>query len=308
MSPEVDPSYLKLLLASLAALLYTLYRFFRRWHEARLLQDTPLARVRSAPQGFVKLTGLAQAPSGAPMRAPLSGRACVWWSFEVEERVSTLGRGRWQRTDGGVSDAPFVLKDSEGQCLVNPLEAEIEPSETNVWIGRNETCWPGSSAPSGPIRAGMARLGFIGDRRLQESLILEDAKVSVLGELRTDSGGASNAVTDEAAVLLSEWKRDQQALLARFDADHDGRLNEAEWDAVRAAAVEQVQHDHLNARPAERTSMVGKPHDARPFLIAALSAEQLAQRERRRAFAALALVAVALIASCYALSHLHHTS
>jgi hypothetical protein len=307
MPPDLDSNYVKLLLLSLAALLYTLYRFFHRWHEARLLQDTPLARVRSAPQGYVKLTGLAHAPPDAPTRAPLSGRACVWWTFKVEERVSTFGRSRWQRTDGGTSDTPFLLKDVDGQCLINPLDAEIEPSETNVWIGGCEECWPGATEPSSRLRISMAHLGFRGDRRLQESLILEDAKVSVLGELRTDSGGATNAVGDEAAALLGVWKRDQQALLARFDTDHDGRLNASEWEAVRAAAVEQVQHDRLQARPAERVSTLGKPNDGRPFLIAALSAEQLAQREGRRALAALALVAIALVASCYALSHLHYT-
>jgi hypothetical protein len=308
MSPQLDPGYIKLLLLSLAALLYTLYRFFRRWHEARLLQDTPLARVRSAPQGYVKLTGLAHALPGTPMRAPLSGRACVWWTFKVEERVSTFGRGRWQTTDGGTSDSPFARKDDDGQCLVNPRDAEIEPSETNVWIGGCEECWPGGTPPSGRFRANLALMGVGGDRRLRESLILEDAKVSVLGELRTDTGGATNAVEDEAAVLLSQWKHDQPALLARFDADHDGRLNAAEWDTVRAAAAEQIQHNRLQARPAERLSILAKPHDARPFLIAALSAEQLAQREGRRAFAALALVAVALAASCYAISHLHSVS
>jgi hypothetical protein len=291
MSPQLDPGYIKQLLLSLAALLYTLYRFFRRWHEARLLQDTPLARVRSAPQGYVKLTGLAHALPGTPMRAPLSGRACVWWTFKVEERVSTFGRGRWQTTDGGTSDSPFALKDADGQCLVNPLDAEIEPSETNVWIGGCEECWPGGTPPSGRFRANLALMGVGGDRRLRESLILEDAKVSVLGELRTDTGGATNAVEDEAAVLLSQWKHDQPALLARFDADHDGRLNAAEWDTVRAAAAEQIQHNRLQARPAERLSILAKPHDARPFLIAAL-----------------ALVAVALAASCYAISHLHSVS
>jgi hypothetical protein len=307
MPSAVDSYYVKLLLVSLAALLYTLYRFFRRWHDARLLQETPLARVRSAPQGYVKLTGLAQALPDTPMRAPLSGRPCVWWSFQVEERVETLGRSNWQRTDGGTSDSPFLLKDSDGQCLINPLDAEIEPSETNVWVGGCEQCWPGGTPPSGAVRGAMARFGVLADRRLQESLILENAKVSVLGELRTDSGGATNALGDEAAALLSQWKHDQQALLARFDTDHDGRLSMAEWEAARGAAIAQVQHDRLNQRPAERVSTLGKPNDGRPLLIAALSAEDLAQREGRRAFAALALVAMALAASCYALSHLHYS-
>ncbi|MGA3157384.1 MAG: GIDE domain-containing protein [Steroidobacteraceae bacterium] len=305
MSPDVHSPYLTLLLASLAALLYTAYRFFHRWHESRLFEDTPQARVRSAAQGYVKLTGIAKPLPGTPMRAPLSGRACVWWSFAVEERVSTYGRSRWERTDGGTSDAPFLLTDADSQCLINPLDAEIEPSENNVWVCGAEQYRPAGRQPSGAVLATLSRYGVGGERRLQESLILEDAAVSALGVLRTDDGGASNAVGDEAAVLLSQWKHDQQALLARFDTDHDGRLNASEWEAVRAAAVEQVEHDRLQQRPVERLRTLGKPADGRPYVIAALSAEALAQREARRAYAALALVAICLAVSCYAISQLH---
>src|SRR5580698_9699591 len=115
MPQEVNSHYLTLLCVGIAALLYTLYRFFHRWHESRLLQDTPQARVRSAAQGYVKLTGITKAPPGPAMRAPLSGRACVWWSFYVEERVSSYGRSRWQRTDSGTSDAPFLISDSDSE-------------------------------------------------------------------------------------------------------------------------------------------------------------------------------------------------
>jgi len=307
MPPDVDPHYVTLLLASIAALLYSLYRFFTRWREARLLQDTPLAHARSAAQGYVKITGLAQCAPGTPMRAPLSDRACVWWSFVVEERVSTFGRSRWERTDGGMSDAPFVLKDPDGQCLVNPFEAEIEPSESNVWVGDAGQYRPAMLSPSGTVRAGLARFGVFAERRFQESLILENAKVSVMGILRTDNGGATNAVSDEAAVLLSQWKQDQHALLARFDTDHDGHLNASEWEAVRAAAAAQVEHNRLQQGPLERVNILSKPTDGRPFVIAALSSEDLAQREARRAYGALALTAIALAVSCFAISHLHYS-
>jgi E3 ubiquitin ligase len=305
MPPDIDFRYVALLLASLAALLYTGYRFFHRWHESRLFEDTPQSRVRSAAQGYVKLTGIARALPGTPMRAPLSDRACVWWSFSVEERVSTFGRSRWQRTDGGTSDTPFLLADADSQCLINPLEAEIEPSENNVWVCGAEQYRPAGREPSGALSAALSSYGVAGERRLQESLILENAPVSAIGVLRTDDGGASNAVGDEAAVLLSEWKHDQQALLARFDTDHDGRLNASEWEAVRAAAVEQVEHNRLHQGPVERLRILGKPADGRPYVIAALSAEALAQREARRAYAALALVVICLAVSCYALSQLH---
>jgi hypothetical protein len=297
--------YVTLLLFSLAALLYTLYRFFHRWHEARLLRDTPQARVRSAAQGYVKLTGLAKAAAGPALRAPLSGRACVWWSFDVEERVSTMGRGRWQHTDGGTSDAPFLLAEADSECLLNPFGAEIEPSETNVWIGAAQACLPGTRPPSGAFLIGLSRAGFGGDCRMRESLILENATISALGVLRTDDGGASNAIGDEAAVLLSQWKQDQQTLLARFDTDQDGRLSASEWEAVRAAAAQQVEHDRLHAPPVARTHILAKPADGRPYVIAALSAEELAKREGRRAMAALALVAISLVVACFAITQLH---
>jgi hypothetical protein len=296
--------YLTLLVLSLAALGYTLYRFFHRWHEARLLQELPQARVRSAAQGYVKLTGIARALPGPTMRAPLSGRACVWWSYEVEERVSTYGRSRWQRTDSGTSDTPFLLTDDDSDCLLNPFGAEVEPSETNVWVGDGEACHPGSRPPSGRVRISFSHLGLASESRMQESLILENATVSAIGLLRTDDGGVSNAVGDEAAALLNQWKQDQPALLARFDQDHDGRLSESEWEAVRAAAASQVEHDRLHGAPVKRVRTLAQPADARPFVIAALSADDLAQRESRRALAALALVAICLAVCCFAITQL----
>lgn len=305
MSQEINPQYLTLLLVSLAALAYTLYRFFHRWREARFLRDTPQARVRSAAQGYVKLTGVARMPGGPPMRAPLSDRACVWWSYYVEERVSSFGRNRWQRTDSGTSDKPFLVCDPDSECLLDPSDAEIEPSETNVWVGSGEACHPGNRPPSGSLYVAISHAGIASGSRARESLIFENANVTVMGALRTDDGGASNALADETAALLNEWKRDQPALLARFDTDHDGHLNTDEWEAARAAAATQVDHDRLHQAPAQRVRTLGKPADGQPFIIAALSAEILARRERLRALAALALVGISLAVCCFSITHLH---
>ena len=98
-----------------------------------------------------------------------------------------------------------------------------------------------------------------------------------MGELRSHSEvGDVNAA---AAVKLHEWKQDQAALLARFDLDHDGRLNAAEWDAARAAAARESQSQTLQSA-ITRTSVITEPANGEPFLIAPLSAAQLERREQ----------------------------
>ena len=70
------------LIAAAAALLalFGLFRFFVRLRRDRLVADTPTARIRSAAQGYVKVTGRALPAGSAPTAAPLSSRPCVWWT------------------------------------------------------------------------------------------------------------------------------------------------------------------------------------------------------------------------------------
>ena len=49
-----------LLALSLAGVGFGLYGFFHRWKQRRWLEETPESRVRSAAQGYVRLTGRAQ--------------------------------------------------------------------------------------------------------------------------------------------------------------------------------------------------------------------------------------------------------
>src|SRR5262249_40058080 len=74
-----------------------------------------------------------------------------------------------------------------------------------------------------------------------------------------------------------DWKQDQKTLLARFDADHDGVLNAAEWEAARAAAAKECESQTLGADIA-RVSVISKPVDGKPFMIAPLTPERLERR------------------------------
>ncbi|MBV9345533.1 MAG: hypothetical protein JOZ03_11165, partial [Gammaproteobacteria bacterium] len=80
--------HLSAALAALALAGFGLHRCLLRLQRHRLIADTAPVRLRSAAQGYVKVHGRARPAAAAPTAAPLSGRPCVWWSYEVaqEER------------------------------------------------------------------------------------------------------------------------------------------------------------------------------------------------------------------------------
>jgi hypothetical protein len=280
-----------------AGMLTGLYLFFRRWQQQRLIEDTPQARIRSAPQGYVKLSGRARCADGKLLRAPLTGRPCVWWSYRVQRRENNRLAGiSWRYGDSGTSDQPFLLIDQSDHCLVDPDGAEVEPSDRKVWYGDSPEDVP--LALQGGLNVGLG-----GNCRYTEAILSEDAQLAILGEFRTNTGSAANALEDEAAALLDQWKHDQPALLARFDTNHDGHIDASEWEAARAAALTQAQHNKLHQAPEQRIGMLSKP-GGKPFLIAAQSETQLARTERRRALAGLALTLLSLVVTCFAIAHL----
>jgi hypothetical protein len=124
----------------------------------------------------------------------------------------------------------------------------------------------------------------------------------VLGDLRSHSEGATTDLGAAVAAKLREWKQDPRALLARFDSNHDGKIDAAEWDAARAAAARETQTESLQKR-IERISVVSKPANGEPFLIAPMSAEGLERRERMMAAVYFAAALVALGVCIFVLKH-----
>jgi hypothetical protein len=258
-----------------AGALACLYGFFRRLRRDRLLANTPVLRIRSAAQGYVKFQGYARAAGAAPTAAPLSGRPCVWWDFKVAEKYrDTRGREQWQQIESATSVEAFVLADEDAECLVGPVKAEVTPSQVNTWYGMGPRPLSGPPAVSTLLMAS-------GSYRYTERLIEAGAQVCVAGELRShsDTGNVAAAI----AAKLHEWKQDQAGLLKRFDTDHDGVLSAADWQAAREAAAQECQKQNL-ASGITRTNMVSEPADGRPFLISTAGAERMERREWRMAW------------------------
>jgi hypothetical protein len=272
---------------------WAMLRFFGSLRRDRLLADTPLVRIRSAAQGYVKLYGRARPAQDTPLIAPLSSRPCVWWRYKIEQQIrNSKGEARWETIDSGASVSPFALADADAACLVGPVNAEITPTVYDVWYGAK----PHPSGPP-PLQSSFLHSG---EFRYTEWLLCVGDRLSVIGELRSQSEvGDTGAAT---TVLLGRWKHDQKALLARFDRNHDGRIDASEWDDARQAAAEESRRQNLQT-PITRMTVISQPVNGEPFLIAALDEARLVRREQLHAALYFGLGLLCVLLCAWTLEH-----
>ncbi len=248
--------FLALMLTICVSGLYgALYYGRRAWS----LADTPIARIRSASQGYVELYGRACLLPGPPILAPLSALPCVWYRYRVEERSEN---GRWWPVDSGDSDHLFALTDGTAQCVIDPEGADFVKTRRDVWYG----------SMSGARMH--AAFGIGASYRYTEQRILPNEKLHVIGQFRT-VGGVRDAPDTRRAVAerLECWKRDPQRM-ALFDRNHNGRIDADEWEAARRAAYLQVQREQLQQATQPDVHLIANPSDyTRPFIIAAFRDE-----------------------------------
>lgn len=246
---------------------------------ARTIADTPTSRVRSAAQGYVAVSGFAQAMPDEPAVAPLTQLPSVWWYYCIEKRNDPNDKRGWTTVTQGTSEQPFLLNDATGQCVVDPADAKVYPAIRKVWYGSMD--WPA------PALGSTGMFGALFHRyRYTEHRIPVRCDVHVMGEFRTLGSAASDAVQADVVDLLRKWKSDQQELLRRFDTNRDGVISAQEWDHARQLARQYVLAEQAKAPPQPAVNMLAKPTDTRPFLIAAVDVQHIAATARRQALAA----------------------
>ncbi len=262
-----------------AAALYGVFRFI---HRARIIEDTPTSKVRSAHQGYVELIGRGELMAGTPIIAPLTGSHCTWYRFKVEKRERTTdsrghSRTRWRTVRSGVSDELFLLRDDTGTCIIDPDGAEVTPSKKDAWYG-NSGDWGGGMPRKTSGFAGLAG----GSYRYTEERMQAGDSLYAIGLFRT-VGGSSEAPNTARDIreLLRSWKQDQQTLVERFDHNGDGMVDASEWDSARREArreVKQMQKEH-SVQPVH--NLLGHPSDGRrPYILSVLPQDQIARRYR----------------------------
>ena len=226
--------------------LFAWYSALRRY---RLILGTPTSRIESAAQGFVELLGDAVA-DGSPIIGKYSHLPCLWYRYKVEVRDH---ENKWRTESTGESDAPLMVDDGSGHCVIHPHGAEI--------ISRHKDSWQ------------------VADYRYTEWKILEGDEIYALGEFKT-AGGSTTTITQNELVkqVLNEWKMDNEDLLKRFDLNNNGFLDMDEWMLARQAAKREANKRLTHARAEPDVHHLLKPHDGRLFLLSNLAPEKLAGR------------------------------
>jgi hypothetical protein len=212
-----------------------------RW----LIIHTPTSKVADAPRGRVELVGTAHVlPDAAPLKAPMSGRACLGYCY-----VKYVRQGRTSRCeafDERTVDA-FLVRDESGTCVVRPADAmvsygaSIERREGGLWRSVHET----------------------------EQVIPIAELVYVLGWMsEPDPHSEELGIRLRADRLLERWRRRKRTLLMRFDANRNRQVDASEWLVAKEEALRTAREAHRST-PRGPLAVVHAPPSGGLYLIIA---------------------------------------
>lgn len=263
----------------------------RGWRRARAVEDTPLARIASAPQGDVHVEGRARPLGGKTPLSPLTGTPCLWYSYRVERYQRQGKNARWVTVSQGRSLDLFSLEDHSGAAVLHPARADVLAAHRRVWRGHTPTP---TAEPSGIFGA-----LFGPSYRYTEELIFPEESLRVLGWFQSMDGTPRGPSVNER---LRDLKANPAALLARFDADRDGQISVEEWDAARAVVEDEARAAALRA-PAGPVvhAVTHSPDSGHPFIISALPPEAMVRRYRWSAIGGAVAFLAALAATAWLL-------
>jgi hypothetical protein len=272
---QMDPGHFWILTVVLSTLTLLAFFFaFRSLHRARLIEDTPTSRIRSAHQGYVELIGEAALMEGEPIIAPLTGTPCCWWRYKIERKRD---KG-WRVTRRDQSESLFLLRDETGECVIDPDGAQVSPSEESLWYGHNPTptTRPDQGLDTSQEQGTLFGLHFSihntftfgGKYRYTEETITPGDPLYAIGLFKS-VGETDRQVMREEMIKerLRQWKADHTSLLRRFDRNRDGQIDLDEWDLARRSARTEVTREQMreDQQPIHTLSNTGSQR--RPMLI-----------------------------------------
>ncbi len=241
----------------------------------RAIRDTPTSRIASAAQGYVELIGRGMPFGDLPLLSRLRQLPCLWYRYTIEERTRNDSRSEWRTIDSGESPDSFMLRDSSGECVVDPEHAEITTTYKETW---ND-----------------------GDMRYTEWTLLKENQIYVLGEFRTRSCAVEFDSNAELNDLLAEWKKDMPALRKRFDLNNDGELDMAEWMLARKAAQREVAKKRLGVETQPDINIISQPRDGSLYLISNLTPLALSRRYLMGSWVHVTIIFFTIVASAWML-------
>ncbi|HNP26654.1 MAG TPA: GIDE domain-containing protein [Nitrosomonas sp.] len=281
------------LIFSSSVVLICFWLTFHYLKRARLIEDTPTSKIRSASQGYVEIKGTVSYGKNRELIAPLSGNACVWYTYKIQRYQRSGKNSHWSTVEEGTSKRSFLIQDNTGICVIDPEGAEVLTEHSRTWYGNTER----------PKQTKNTNIFFsvIGGRRYRyiEKFIYVHDLIYALGNFKTSGGGravpSNHQITGQ---VIREWKQDYNQILNRFDQDKNGEINILEWETVRAAASREAEkrRQRLSRMPTVYT-LSNTTHKQHPFILSTFSQKTLAKKFRSHAILSLigALLFVAFL-------------
>ncbi|CAA0100236.1 GIDE domain-containing protein [Zhongshania aliphaticivorans] len=280
----METDYFALAICALISLVSAVSSF-SRLKTARVIEDTPTSKIRSAHQGYVELVGFAKAGPEQLLLSGLSQTPCLWYRYKIERYESSGKNSSWRSIENKTSEQPFIINDGSGDCYVMPNRAEVSTIRKRSWQGNSRH----PKKTSG--------INLFGQRyRYTEEMLCTDDLLYVIGLFETRHPPSPTAVRDaEMAKILNEWKQDYDKLTDRFDRNGDGEIDLQEWELVRAEALRKAERQQRTAGPVNPVHTISySPNRRQPYIIASSEPESLSRRYR---WQALALLLVSVISA-----------
>ncbi|UCB55228.1 MAG: hypothetical protein JSW45_01450 [Thiotrichales bacterium] len=271
--------YLVLFWVLAVGLLILLYYGFFAFKRFRFMDATATSKIRSAAQGHVELKGLGEFMQNDVIVSPFSGDRCLWYHCTIDKKRRSGKRTTWTSISNETSSHLFRMVDETGECIIDPDHAQVIPETDQTWYGRST-----EYRSQRPPKKTLISLG-IGDYRFRERLIRPATPLYALGWFRTvHSEPSDEYVSRQVEELVRQWKLQPQRYLSDFDLDQNGKIQQGEWKAVRAAARKQVLAK-IHSQKREH-HVLSRPEDKRhPYIISALEEELLVTRKKLKAYA-----------------------
>lgn len=246
---------------------------FTYFIRARIVEDTPTSKIRSASQGYTEIIGKAKSIE-QPIFAKLSMIPCLWYRYKIEEYKSSGDSSGWSTIEQGKSDDLFLIVDNTGECRVDPDKADVSVNRKNKWYGNLR--YPG--------RINHRTSFFNKDYRYTEERIHSGDPLYIVGLFQTVRGPSESEIkSGKVATLLKQWKSDHSKLVEQFDNNNDGEIDLKEWEVARQQAIKQVEDQHVEGESVQLHLLANHPGLRHPYLIATKSQRDLATKYRIRA-------------------------
>jgi len=283
-----------ILASGCAYLVYSSFRAFRRF---RFVDGTATSKIRSAAQGLVELKGLGEWLPGDSITSPFSNNRCVWYHCTIDRRQRRGKRSSWTNIYDECSGHLFRLVDDTGWCVIDPDHAHVIAESDITWYGRSTEC-------QFKVPAKTRRISFnMGNYRFHERLIRPATSLYALGEFRSfENSRAEEMITKQVEDLMRQWKLQPQRYLAEYDFDDNGKIQQQEWKAIRAAARKQVLAK-LNRQDSEHHLLLRPKNTRHPFILSAIAEEDLVASKKRGAYTSVT-VALLLLSAVVIMSSL----